>query len=270
MSTSELPSPLTELLAPPPVVAEKPAKPSRKERAAEDAPTRRQKAQAKRPAPQRATGKLGLVVGAEPRVDLLPPEVKAQQESHVMRRTLLLAVIAVILIAVAGSLGARVWAQQAADQQRSEQSRAATLLTQQRSFNDVVGTQSDIALAEAAQRVGDSTEVDWKSYLDQVQATLPADVTIKTIAVDSSSPTAAYAQPTAPLQGARVATITFSATSPDIPLVPEWLDALAKLPGYADATPGSVSYDQPTSTYTASVTMHVNSAVFDQRFAKEK
>jgi type II secretory pathway pseudopilin PulG len=287
MSTSEFPSSLEDLLppaqlVPPETVA--PAKPAKKTRTVTRTKAPKEPKAPKTPkvpkvprgaapaapAPKRPSRKTDVIIGAQPRVDLLPPEIKAKRDSAGMRRLLVLVVIAVVLIAIAGSLGARVWSQSAAAEQRAEQDRAATLLTQQRSYNDVVKTQSDIALAQAAQRVGASTEVDWKGYLDQVQATLPANVAIKTIAVDSSSPTAAYAQPTAPLQGARVATITFSATSPDIPRVPEWLTALSKLPGYADANPGSVSYDEASKIYTASVTMHVNSAVFDQRFTKEK
>jgi len=247
MSTSELPVPLSELVAPQPPTPPATAKPGRKNRKAIAlGATPHTGAPAPRLIASRPTRKQMLVVGAEPRVDLLPPEVKAQRNASGMRRLLVLVVIAVVLLAIAGSLGTKVWSQSAAEEQRTEQTRAATLLAQQRSFNDVVGIQSVVALAQAAQRVGASTEVDWKSYLDKVQATLPADVAVKSITVDSSSPTAAYAQPTDPLQGARVATISFSASSPDIPKVPEWLDALAKLPGYADATPGSVSYDQPT------------------------
>jgi hypothetical protein len=287
MSTSEFPSSLEDLLppaqlVPPETVA--PAKPANKTRTVTrtkepkepKAPKKPKAPKAPRgaapaaPAPKRPARKTDVIIGAQPRVDLLPPEIKAKRDSAGMRRLLVLLVIMVVLIAIGATLGARAWAQHAVDAQSSEQSRASQLLAQQRSFNDVVGVESDIALAQAAQRVGSSTEVDWKGYLDQVQATLPSNVTIKTIAVDSSSPTSAYAQPTAPLQGARVATITFSATSPDIPKVPDWLTALAKLPGYSDANPGSVAYDQATKIYTASVTMHVNSAVFDQRFTKEK
>ncbi len=89
--------------------------------------------------------------------------------------------------------------------------------------------------------------------------------------VDSASPLALYAQSTAPLQGARVATISFAAKSPTLPEVPAWLNALATLPGFADATPGSVTLDATTNVYTVNITMHVNDAAFDNRFdPKEK
>lgn len=208
-----------------------------------------------------------LIVGGEPRVDLLPPEVKAQRKAAGMRRRLVLAVVAVALLAIAGTLGARAFAGQSAERLSAAQSDAARLLAQQRSYRDVVGVQNDVALAAAAQQVGGSTEIDWQAYLDQIQGTLPSGVTITSVSVDSSSPLAAYAQPTVPLQGARVASITFSALSSSIPQVPEWLVALRALPGAADALPGSVSYDTTSHSYTATVTMHVNAAAFDHRFA---
>jgi hypothetical protein len=103
-----------------------------------------------------------------------------------------------------------------------------------------------------------------------VQATLPASVTITAVDVESSTPMAVYAQPTTPLQGSRVATISFTATSSVLPDVPAWLTSLATLPGYADALPGSVQLDSTSGVYTANITMHVNSDAFSKRFSTDE
>ena len=127
--------------------------------------------------------------------------------------------------------------------------------------------QSETASVEAAQKVGASTEIDWKDYLTKVQSTLPTGVTITSVSIDSATPLESYAQSTGTLQGPRIATLTFTATSPSIPSVPDWLDSLAGLRGYVDASPGSVEKDSTTSTYKASITMHINQKAFDGRFA---
>ena len=46
--------------------------------------------------------------------------------------------------------------------------------------------------------------------------------------------------------------------------------ALATLPGFADATPGSVMLDETTNPYTVNITMHVNEAAFDKRFSRRR
>ena len=81
---------------------------------------------------------------------------------------------------------------------------------------------------------------------------------------------ASYAQATAPLQGSRVATLTISARSPQLPQVPSWLDALRSLPGFVDAVPGSVTLDQQSNTYTVNITMHINQDAYSKRFAGEE
>ncbi len=212
---------------------------------------------------------LGGFVATEPRADLLPPEVRGDRKAQRTRRTLVYGVAGVAVLVIFGIGGATALSLQAQVALNDEQSRSVSLLAQQGKFTEVRLTQSNVALVEAGQQVGASTEVDWKAYLTKVQATLPANVTIDTVSVDSATPLAIFAQSTAPLQGARIATLSFSAKSPTLPEVPNWLIALQKLPGFADAVPGSVTLETSTNIYTANVTMHINEAAFDKRFQPE-
>jgi hypothetical protein len=210
-----------------------------------------------------------LIIGGDPRIDLLPPEVRSERRAKNVRRRLGLCVIGVVAIVVAGSGAATALAVQAQTELLAEQGRTAVLVAEQGKYVSVRKVQEHVALVEAAQQVGASTEIDWKGYLDKVQATLPASVFIQTVNIDAATPLAVYPQPTAPLQGARIATIAFSATSAALPEVPAWLTSLATLPGYADALPGSVTRDETTKEYTVEITMHINEAAFSQRFAPE-
>lgn len=209
-----------------------------------------------------------LVVGGQPRVDLLPPEIRGLAAAKKLHGRLGLVIILLIVLAVLASGGAGLVAIQATSDLALEQAQTQSLLSQRAKYIEVRKVQDDVGLIEAARQVGTSTEIDWKSYLIAVQKTLPGNVTIDTVKIDSASPLADYAQPTAPLQGARIATLNFSATSTTLPKVPAWLDGLETLPGFADALPGSVVRNED-GTYTVTITMHINDEAYWNRFAEK-
>jgi hypothetical protein len=207
-----------------------------------------------------------LLIGGEPRVDLLPPEVRAQRSAKAVHRRLGFGVILALILMVGGTGLASVQALQARADLSVAQVRTQSLLLQQQKYVEVRKVQSEVNTINAAQQVGTSTEIDWRKYLNAVQATLPASVTIDTVTIDSATPLTPYAQSTLPLQGARVATLSFTAKSTTLPQVPAWLDALTTLPGFADASPGLVTRSD-AGAYSVSITMHINQAAFANRFA---
>ncbi|MDJ0325040.1 hypothetical protein QMG61_14840 [Cryobacterium sp. PH31-AA6] len=212
-----------------------------------------------------------LIIGGEPRAVLLPPEVLKRRKAKAVRRSLGFGVVGLLVIVLAGTAGATVLSGQAQSRLLAEQAHTTDLLAEQTQYGEVRTAQAQVDLVKAAQKVGASTEIDWKTYLQGVQGILPAGVVIDTIGVDSATPILLYAQATAPLQGARVATVSFSATSSTLPDVPTWLNGLATLRGFADALPGSVALDEATGMFKVDITMHVNEAAFAERFAaKEK
>jgi hypothetical protein len=210
--------------------------------------------------------KVILIVGGESRVALLPPEVLfARNAKNIHRRLGFMVFLAVILM-IGGTALVRAQAIQARANLSLEEANTASLLLQQRKYGQVQKVQNQIANIQAAQQVGTSTEINWEQYLTSVQATLPPNVTLDTVNIDSATPFAPYTQATAPLQGSRIATLSFTARSSTLPEVPAWLNALTTLPGYADASPGSVTRND-TGTYSVNITMHINQAAFTHRFA---
>ena len=207
-----------------------------------------------------------LVLGGESRADLLPPEVLLKRKAKVVRRRLGFVILVIALLVIGGTALVRAQAQQAQANLAIEQANTQSLLMQQRKYIEVRKVQQQVDTIIAARQVGTSTEINWEQYLTSVQATLPPNVTIDTINIDSATPFAPYTQATAPLQGARIATLSFTAKSSTLPQVPAWLDALTTLPGYADASPGSVTRNE-TGAYSVSITMHINEAAFTNRFA---
>jgi hypothetical protein len=210
--------------------------------------------------------KVILIVGGESRVALLPPEVLfARNAKNIHRRLGFMVFLAVILM-IGGTALVRAQAIQARANLSLEEANTASLLLQQRKYGQVQKVQNQIANIQAAQQVGTSTEINWEQYLTSVQATLPPNVTLDTVNIDSATPFAPYTQATAPLQGSRIATLSFTARSSTLPEVPAWLNALTTLPGYADASPGSVTRND-SGTYSVNITMHINQAAFTHRFA---
>ncbi|GAA4142944.1 hypothetical protein [Leifsonia shinshuensis] len=206
-------------------------------------------------------------VGMEPRVDLLPPEVRAERRNARTRRGFgwgVLAVVLVVLIAAGGAFSLNVVSQAALLTARGD---TASLLAQQARYAPVRDLQKQVALAQAAQQAGASTEIDWKAFLDKVGAAQPSGLSLATVAVDSIAPTAIYQQSTDPLQGPRVGTVTVVGNSAALPNVPAWVAALQKIPGVVDVVPGTVTLDEAKNVYKATVTIHVSESLYTKRFA---
>lgn len=207
------------------------------------------------------------VIGGEPRVDLLPPEVTAEQKGRRLRRALAIAVVAVVFV-TGGGIAAATW-----EAQRSQASlavveaRTAELLAAQGEYVEVRRAQEEVDATVAARRLASSVDIDWTDYLQQIRARLPGDVVVGAVVLDAGSPWAPYGQATAPLQPSRVATVNLTLTSPTLPSVPDWLEAMATLPGYADSSPTRVAL-LDSGGYEVSLTLHVNAEVFSNRFAE--
>jgi hypothetical protein len=213
----------------------------------------------------RSSHDLELVLGGEPRVNLLPPEVAEQARDRLLRRKLVLVTAGTVVLVLLGIGGAGLHATSSTMRLADAQAETANLLAEQGQYVAVRQVQAQVDTAHAARAVGGWTEIDWKAYLQGVRAALPADVGIDAVTVDSTSPLTAYAQPTAPLQNARVATLTVTLASPGLPEVPQWLEQLQGLPGMADAAAGSITAAD-TGGFTVVVTMHINADAFSGRF----
>jgi hypothetical protein len=206
-----------------------------------------------------------LILGGEPRINLLPPEVAQQAIDRTLRRKLILATAGVLVLVMIGVGGAFLHAATSALRLVAAQAETTDLLSEQSKYVAVRQVEAQVDTALAARAVAGWTEVDWQTYLQGVSEVLPADVGIDAVVVDSTSPLSVYPQPSAPLQDARVATLTVTMTSPGLPTVPQWLEALHTLPGVTDAVAGSITVLE-AGGYTVVVTMHIDSDAFSGRF----
>ncbi|MDJ0347752.1 hypothetical protein [Cryobacterium sp. PH29-G1] len=215
---------------------------------------------------RRALESRELILGGEPRADLLPPELKAKREGRALHRALNIALVGVIVI-MAASIGA-VSLKASLNQSTLAAANARTdeILLETTQYAEVNGVQDRYDTTLVVRALGLSTEVDWKAYLADIRSVLPADVTIDTVNVTSASPWTAFAQSEVPLTQPRTASLALEITSPGLPPVPQWLVALADLPGYADATPWSITHSADGS-YVVSLALNINESALTNRFA---
>ena len=173
--------------------------------------------------------------------------------------------LAAVVVAAGGASVALVTANSglAADQANS-----GTLLAQQSKYRPVTTVQTQVNDIRVMQPIAASGEILWEPFAASVQATLPSGTTIT--GIDARLETAAtVAAVSVPLQGVHVATVTITANSPQAP-ISNWLDNLASIKGFVDATPGSVALDPQTGRYIVTVTLHVNTSALADRFVKGK
>ncbi|TFD87754.1 hypothetical protein E3T51_09780 [Cryobacterium serini] len=206
---------------------------------------------------RRTTDGHELVLGGEPRADLLPPELKAARQGRLLRRIMSIVAAGIVLVVIAAVATVSLEAGRAQNRLAAAEARTTELLQESAKYSEVRNVQNQIEMTTAARQLAAETEVDWRAYMVAVRASLPSDVTIEAIAVGSGTPWAEYEQSSVPLYNPRVASLTLSLTSPTLPAVPMWLTNLRTLPGYADAHPGSVTRTQ-TGQYVVEMVININ------------
>ena len=207
-----------------------------------------------------------LILGGEPRADLLPPELKARRESRALHRALTIALVGVVVIMGVSIGAASLNAALNQNDLATATTRTDEILMETTKYAEVSQIQDQYDTTLVVRALGLSTEVDWQAYLADIRSILPADVTIDAVSVTTASPWTAFKQSGVPLTQPRTASLALELTSPGLPTVPQWLIGLKDLPGYADASPGSITRSDDGS-YVVSLTLNINKSALSNRFA---
>ncbi|MCU1557987.1 MAG: hypothetical protein JWN09_1982 [Microbacteriaceae bacterium] len=210
-----------------------------------------------------------LALGPTASAHLLPPEVEEKQKGQALRRMMFIALAGVAALIILGVGVATVGVVASDSALRAEQGRTTGLTAQQGKYGKVVTVRAQVTEIQAAQVLGTVGEIDWQSYIAQLQGTLPAGTTITSFHALLRDPSQGAGGSTVPLQGPYVATLSMSADSPKAS-VSDWLDALSTMKGFVDATPGNVALNVATGRYTVEVDMHISTAALQNRYAGKK
>ena len=213
-----------------------------------------------------SSSQIRLQLGGEPRANLLPPEVLERVKAAKTRR--LLAVLVVLSVVVAGG-GYSLAALNAAvieAQVTSAQQKTASLLAEQQKYAPAVTASSQVAMAQTTEQTGAATEVQWATFYDSLSKLLDPGVTI---AAGNFSAPAAWDTPlqvSGPWRYPHVAVVTLTLNSSSPTAGADFVQAVATLPSYADATVDSITNGK--STYVTTITLELNSKIYSNRFAK--
>lgn len=205
--------------------------------------------------------------GGVPRVDLLPGEIRDAAKGAKQRFLFTLGVVVTLVVVVAVSVLMSLRADQAERELIAEQDQTTLLLGQQAQYAEVRSIASMVDTIALAQQAAGLTEIQWTQFIATVESTLPGDVRIVEFSITSATPLRSIAVSGDPLIRPRVATVVFTASSIDLPNVRQWLDALTAVPGFTDATPGTVQLNG--DRYDTTITMGVDAEAWSNRFAPE-
>jgi hypothetical protein len=213
------------------------------------------------------SGKKSLTLGGAPRVFLLPPEAALREKARGMRRLSILLLILVIVVVGAGYGWAFYKNADAQSALASSQSQTKSLTAQRQKYAKATTVAAQVSDAEESKKLGTSTEVLWAGLIDAVRGSLPDGVLIESATMKARAPWEPELAPAGPLREPRVATVTIVISSPTILDATAIVRSLVNVPGFADATPDSVT--ETDGLYSTSVTLNVNKKALSNRFTTE-
>jgi len=173
-----------------------------------------------------------------PRVDLLPPEIRAARRLRHVQQLLAVGVGLVVLVLAGATALATSSASSAREDLAAAQARTTALQAEQARFAEVARVQSQLAAVEGARAQAMAGDVLWASYLDEISGRAPAGVWLEQLTV-ALQPTAVAggtpAEATDPLADPAIATITVVGSGGSYEDVAAWLESLTAVPGLSDA-----------------------------------
>jgi hypothetical protein len=207
----------------------------------------------------------GLVLGSEPRVDLLPPEVHERVRLAKVRRVLAVFVVLALVLAIGGYGVASIYAGSAEASLAKSNSVTVQILQARQKYSAASRIADQVTAIQAAQKQAASTEVLWAALYKKISALLPADAHISGGDFKTPAPGDPPLALSGPLRLAHVASLTLRITGGSVPEAAAVLDRLSTLPGYADATLDSVTYT--SGNYVSSFTIDLSDKALSGRFA---
>lgn len=174
-----------------------------------------------------------IVIGGEPRIDFLPPEIRQRKDARRRFRVLLAVVVGVVTICLAAYAGVTTIAVSRQVALLLEQERTIELITEQGRYVKARDAAATVETARDARLVASAPEILWREQLPALQATLPEGAAITQYSVAAQSATNAAPVPEGALALPLVAQVTLGATFATVESVAAWQDSLVNLPGFA-------------------------------------
>lgn len=211
-----------------------------------------------------------LVLGGEPRVQLLPPSIALREKSRQARSLAVLAVILAIVVTGGGIMGASFVATTAKDALAQAQNETTSIQAQQAQFAPGAIAAANVEVAREALTVVTATEVDWKRLYSQLDDAMLNGVVLNTLTIEGRSPWQSTLVAEAPLRGARELALQLELTSAKYPVAADVYDRLAVyVDGFADAYLYSVEYDLSRERFVSKLELTLDTTLLWKRYAAD-
>lgn len=208
----------------------------------------------------------GLVLGGEPRVQLLPPSIKQREKNRALRRRLGMLVAFAVVVTVLGIGWAYLQKTQADMELEAANNETTAILAQQQQYAEAAQLANLVSRATEAERAVTSTEVLWQSAFLAIREHIPGGVTL--IGYDFLVP-APWEQPLlpeGPIREERSAKLVLELRGDDYAPAATFVERVASIYAFADIKIDSVSYDD--GVYVTKVAMTFDADAISGRFAE--
>lgn len=206
-----------------------------------------------------------LVLGAEPRVNLLPPEVALRVKARATRRLLVLLVVLALAVVGGGVTASYVYALDAQSRLDAAHDRTQDLLMEQLKYSEATTVVKLLDTTLQARLYGTSTEVVWADVIDAIKRILPEGSSVEALTALSSVPWEPQLVATGPLREPRMSTLNLVIASSTVPDTTGLFRSLDTITGFADATQDSVT--AVGDGFRAVYTLNFDAEALAQRFA---
>jgi alkylhydroperoxidase/carboxymuconolactone decarboxylase family protein YurZ len=210
-----------------------------------------------------------LIVGGVPRAELLPPELKAEGQLRSQRRGLITIAILIVGLVVAAYGLVAFLGQGTQTLIDATNQQSAELIAQEANYFEVRQLAAQVTAAENAQKVGESTDVDWTAILYSIDDSMPQGMTLKTIQITVPTPDSPFLASAVPLDGPRVTELKIQTETAKYSLVSPWIRNLQQVLGYSDATISTIEFNKDAGKLLVTTTLHLNDTVFTHRFEQD-
>lgn len=203
--------------------------------------------------------------GAEPRANLLPPEVRAAERGRSTRKILAFAVVIVIAV-LGGAYGvSALRASQAESGLVAAQQATLAISKQKAKYTEATTLDDLVNTVTRARGYAVSSEVLWADYYSAISAVLPAGVVLTSAVMLGEKPWAAPIYALDPLAPPRIGSIAFVVSSASVLDQTALTRSMSTLKGFAGSSIDQLTLNK--GVYSASVTVALSSGALSGRFA---
>lgn len=205
-----------------------------------------------------------VTIGGEPRIDFLPPEIRQKKVARRAQRGLIMLAVAVLVLCIVAYVGVTTLTVAAQMRLTAEQERTQELLREQQEYSSVRLLQQSVLAAKDARIVASGSELMWKPIMDAVDGTLPSNLGLMEVTIDSYS--VGEAPPSSDgMLGPQQATIEMKVLFDRVSTVADWIDALKTLPQVSNLTFGGATLND-AFVYESVVKLHISPDALERRY----